>query len=154
MSSVKKLTYIAKKIKESGFMPTLKRFIQTNEVKFGREVGQDQFGNKYFVEDDPEYWGRERWVEFSKDNEASAVPAEWHSWLHHSSDEMPTDKQSRIAQITPTYKKDHSENLTGTDQAYSPPTWVGAKFYRPASEGKTSWDPNDVNSNKKPLSDL
>jgi len=77
-----------------------------------------------------------------------------HSWLHHSSDEVPTDKQSRIAQISPTYKVQHAENLTGTDQAYSPPTWVGAKIYRPASDNKTSWDPNDVNSNKKTLSDL
>ena len=46
MSTVKKFTYIARKIKEAGLMPTVRRFVQTNELKFGREVGEDQFGNK------------------------------------------------------------------------------------------------------------
>lgn len=76
------------------------------DAKFGRLVGQDHFGNKYYentnaVEEVP---GRHRWIDFAQhDYNASQVPPEWHSWLGHIR-ELPPHEDPIIAQSTPPWK--------------------------------------------------
>jgi hypothetical protein len=50
----------------------------------------------------PMHAGQHRWVEYAGDKtfyevDASAVPAEWHGWLHSSTAEPPTDVSERTA---------------------------------------------------------
>ena len=54
----------------------------------GRLVGSDAFGNRYYLEKSMRRGnlrGR-RWVKYAGEKEASAVPAEWHIWLHYTTD--------------------------------------------------------------------
>jgi NADH:ubiquinone oxidoreductase subunit len=83
----------------------------------GELVGTDGDGNRYFV-DKRTVVGmrRKRWVIYNGVAEASRVPPEWHGWLHHTHDELPSRDPSRKP-----WQKEHLPNLTGTDHAYHPP---------------------------------
>ena len=49
---------------------------------YGKRVGEDEFGNIYYSAKS----GARRWVIFNGESEASRVSAQWHGWLHHTSD--------------------------------------------------------------------
>eukprot|EP01133_Synstelium_polycarpum_P008701 gene8701-10221_t len=106
-----------------GFKESIKTLYYTGEIKYGTMVGKDTFGNRYYENLDEPY-GRHRWIEFGnpKNPEASLVPPEWHSWLHHISDKHG-NSQDMIA-FTPSYKRTHFQNPTGTDGAYTPPNFL------------------------------
>jgi NADH:ubiquinone oxidoreductase subunit len=61
--------------------------------------GVDRFGNQYY-ESARELPGRHRWVVFPSKKlvDASAVPPEWHGWLHHMNDETPLDVRAHAQQ--------------------------------------------------------
>ena len=83
----------------------------------GEKVGHDAQGNEYFRSKKPGPDGRERrWVIYKGANDASRVPAEWHSWLHGSFDGVPESNlpPARIWEV------DYTPNATGTAQAYRP----------------------------------
>lgn len=83
----------------------------------GRQVGIDEFGNRYYRGTSKPLHGRERrWVVYSGAPEASRVPPEWHAWLHHTTAEPLTEQAS---QAHP-WQKDHLANPTGTAAAYRP----------------------------------
>jgi hypothetical protein len=71
--------------------------LQIGDVKFGRLVGTDRNGNKYF--ENLEYlYGQHRWVEYQDIHnfEPTSVPPEWHGWLHHQTDATPEVSHSRV----------------------------------------------------------
>lgn len=78
----------------------------------GVKVGEDAHGNRYFQSKD----GKRRWVLFPGEPEASKVPADWHGWLHHTFNELP----SKTPLPHKAWEKPHEVNLTGTMQAYAP----------------------------------
>jgi NADH:ubiquinone oxidoreductase subunit len=82
----------------------------------GRRVGTDRFGNVYFEgrRNQPIYDRPRRWVLFAKAKDPTAVPPEWHAWLHHTVAE-PLSEQKRYA-----WQQEHLPNLTGTPHAYRP----------------------------------
>jgi NADH:ubiquinone oxidoreductase subunit len=111
----------------------------------GELVGSDQFGNRYFREKDQVrgkrgsvYSARERrWVLYKGASEASTVPAEWHGWLHHSTDSVPTEGMRRYA-----WEKEHVPNLSGTPGAYHPPGSILLGGHRQAASGDYEpWQP-------------
>lgn len=78
-----------------GPFETVKRFLQMNEARSrGVFKGTDLYGNNYY-EDLDAIFGRQRLVVFKKftpqGGDASEIPAEWHGWLHHMVDEVPTE---------------------------------------------------------------
>lgn len=79
----------------------------------GVRVGEDDFGNVYYRNSDD----TRRWAIFADLTEASAIPAEWHGWLHHTFELPPTEAPLRRWP----WEKNHQPNLTGTDLAYRPP---------------------------------
>ncbi|MCC7260004.1 MAG: NADH:ubiquinone oxidoreductase subunit NDUFA12 [Alphaproteobacteria bacterium] len=86
-------------------------------IFFGKHVGQDHFGNRYYEERSAaKDRRRKRWVIYRGKAEASKVPAEWHGWLHYSTDAMPKSAGHRYA-----WQQKHLPNLTGTEYAYFPP---------------------------------
>ncbi len=103
----------------------------------GRSVGSDETGNRYFEEKRARNGLRaRRWVLFKGEAEASKVPAEWHSWLHYTTDE-PISLASRKS-----WQKPHQPNMTGTAASYRPP----GHDYRggnrsPATGDYESWTP-------------
>ena len=78
----------------------------------GIKVGQDSRGNIFYTSKDHV----RRWVIFNGEAEASSVSPEWHGWLHHTWDELPTDKPL----VKKSWEKEHQANLTGTLDSYSP----------------------------------
>ena len=80
--------YVMQMLKEWGPLGTLKKVYYYDEVKLGVLKGTDYLGNKYFEEKSCQH-GRHRWVEYNPDLgpwDASRVPAEWHGWLTHMTD--------------------------------------------------------------------
>jgi NADH:ubiquinone oxidoreductase subunit len=85
----------------------------------GHFVGVDQIGNRYFRAAPRQGYKREqRWVVYKNEADASAIPPEWHGWMHHQSDVIPTAGNLSYRQD---WQKPHRPNLTGSDLAYRPP---------------------------------
>ena len=76
----------------------------------GRLVGNDAVGNRDYLEKSQRR-GRlraRRWVVYAGEKDASAVPAEWHGWLHYTID-TPLPETGRRP-----WQKPHLPNATGT----------------------------------------
>lgn len=89
---------------------------------FGKKVGTDEFGNKYyttsaFSKQVGRYNRERRWVIYNGKAEASKIPPYWHGWMHYSVDSIPSEKDARKSQQ---WQKSHLPNLTGTEYAYLP----------------------------------
>lgn len=89
---------------------------------YGEHVGTDEAGNRYFrskCKKDCARVGRRgsqrRWVVYKGKAEPSKVAPKWHGWLHHMTDDLPSDD-------APSYEweAEHLPNLTGTLGAYHP----------------------------------
>ncbi|KAH7931256.1 NDUFA12-domain-containing protein [Leucogyrophana mollusca] len=105
------------------------------DAKAGNHVGTDQFGNRYFenLNPDDELPGRHRWVDFAQHyNNATQVPAEWHSWLSHIR-QLPPTEDKVMQNLSPPWKAPWTENLTGTRGAYKPYNTVVPKI--------NAWEP-------------
>ncbi|MGB0935305.1 MAG: NADH:ubiquinone oxidoreductase subunit NDUFA12 [Alphaproteobacteria bacterium] len=87
----------------------------------GQFIGEDTYGNKYYSErflfGTPKGAKPRRWVVYNGFAEASKVPAEWHGWLHYTTDQAPVDS----ARVPHEWELDHKPNMTGTKFAYRPP---------------------------------
>ncbi len=104
------------------------------------KVGTDQLGNKYYRAKPRKGYKRERrWVIYKGQPEASAVPPEWHGWLHHQSDAVPDQAQQSFRRV---WQKPHTPNLTGTNQAYRPPGHILKGGQRDKATGDyEAWTP-------------
>lgn len=80
--------------------------------RFGKAVGQDEFGNTYYQTADR----RRRWVIYAGPAEPSTIPPGWHGWIHHRTDVAPPADAYRPH----AWQKPHVPNLTGTAEAYRP----------------------------------
>ena len=82
-----------------------------NTILFGKLVGEDNLGNKYY-----ESKSGKRWVIYNGEVEASKIPSEWYSWMHHTGNKIENshelDKYS--------WQKEHMPNQTGTENSYHP----------------------------------
>jgi NADH:ubiquinone oxidoreductase subunit len=87
----------------------------------GDQVGTDSQGNRYYhTKRTPKAGRRRRWVVYLGKVEASRVPPAWHSWLHHTTDDVPADDLARRWD----WQQEHVPNMTGTADAYRPPGHV------------------------------
>ena len=80
-------------------------------VLFGKFVGKDSFGNKYYKSKNDK-----RWVIYAGEIDASKIPVEWYSWIHFTPNKI--EKKHNIEKYD--WQKPHQPNLTGTDKAYFP----------------------------------
>tara|TARA_B110000858_G_scaffold151449_1_gene172462 strand:- start:970 stop:1329 length:360 start_codon:yes stop_codon:yes gene_type:complete len=77
---------------------------------FGKFVGEDSRGNKYYKSKNDE-----RWVVYQDNIEASKITSEWFLWMHHTINEIPNKQKKKHL-----WQKEHLENQTGTSNAYKP----------------------------------
>ena len=80
-------------------------------IFFGKLVGTDQFGNKYYESKDGK-----RWIIYEGEIDASKIPVEWYSWMHFTSNRINKDYQIKKYE----WQKPHKPNMTGTESAYYP----------------------------------
>ena len=88
---------------------TLGTFLKT--LFFGKLVGNDEFGNKYYKNKKDE-----RWVIYSSDIEATKITSDWFLWMHHTIDKVPNNNNKKKY----IWQKSHLENKTGTKDSYKP----------------------------------
>ena len=104
-----------------------------------KEVGSDEFGNRYYEERRP-HAGKvpRRYVRYKGIDEASKVPADWHGWLHHTESSPPPAGGYQRHE----WQHQHQPNLTGTMYAHRPDGHVlkGGKR-KPATGDYEPWTP-------------
>jgi NADH:ubiquinone oxidoreductase subunit len=105
----------------------------------GQPVGHDSAGNRYYQERKmrPGALRQRRWVMFNGPEEATAIPPEWHAWLHYTVDAPLTEAGRHV------WQKPHQPNLTGSALAYRPPGHDYKGGHRAAATGDyESWSPD------------
>jgi NADH:ubiquinone oxidoreductase subunit len=104
---------------------------------FCKQVGIDEFGNKYYEAKKSQNNRKKRCVIYRGIAEPSKVPAGWHSWIHYTSDELPNNLTKY------NWQKIHLPNLTGTKFAHFPlgSKVSGAKRSKVSSDYQ-AWKPN------------
>ena len=105
---------------------------------FAKKIGEDEYGNTYFVKKiySPKNNFRERrFVIYNGIVEASKVPQRWNAWLHHVEEVPPEDKVSK-----PSWSKKHSPNLTGTPYSYE---YKLDESVSKKHEKNSIWKPNE-----------
>ena len=87
---------------------TFGTFLKT--LFFGKYVGKDDLGNKYYKNKQDE-----RWVIYSSNIEATKITSNWFLWMHHTIDKIPNNNNKEYI-----WQKEHLENKTGTKESYKP----------------------------------
>ncbi len=101
----------------------------------GVTVGQDEAGNRYFEAARSVNGLKRRWVIYAGSNDASRIPPEWHSWIHHQIEGLP-DTSLPAPRV---WEAPAAANMTGTDAAYRP---AGAGPNRALATGDyQAWSP-------------
>lgn len=104
-------------------------------------IGSDEFGNMYYEHKFKKRpFGRaKRIVLYNGKVEATKVPPQWYSWLHHMSPEAPESNEKAHE-----WSQDYTPNLTGTKAAYLPSGHpLSANYKRKKSVGDyQAWKPN------------
>ena len=80
-------------------------------IFFGKLVGTDELGNKYYESKNGKRLGI-----YSDVIDASKIPVVWYSWMHY----IPNRIEKKHTLEKYNWQKPHQENLTGTDSAYYP----------------------------------
>jgi NADH:ubiquinone oxidoreductase subunit len=108
----------------------------------GKLMGEDMYGNKYYAaKPRAGYYRERRWVMYKGEPDASSVPPEWHGWLHHQSDDFPSNDTQSYRRP---WQASHQANMTGTDHAYRPPGHILEGGVRDKATGDyEAWSPND-----------
>ena len=83
--------------------------IQT--IFFGKLVGEDWFGNKYYQSK-----SGKRWVSYKDEIDASKIPNEWYFWIHFITNKIENFNDFKKYD----WQKPHKSNQTGTDNSYHP----------------------------------
>ena len=87
---------------------TFGTFLKT--LLFGKFVGKDELGNKYYKSKNDE-----RWVVYSSNIDASKITSDWYLWMHHTIDKIPSKDEKKY-----NWQKKHLENQTGTSNSFKP----------------------------------
>ena len=78
---------------------------------FGKFVGKDSFGNKYYNNKKGK-----RWVIYSGEIDATKISDDWYSWMHYTKNKIENLHQLEKYD----WQKQHQSNQTGTEKSYHP----------------------------------
>mmetsp|Transcript_14036 Transcript_14036/g.27992 ORF Transcript_14036/g.27992 Transcript_14036/m.27992 type:complete len:216 (+) Transcript_14036:58-705(+) len=137
---------VRKAMAQRGGMWGLLKHMYTNgdyPLKFGRLVGEDKGGNKYYENTVDYPFGQHRWVEpYDIHNyDPSSIPPEWHSWMHSMTD-VPGNEGDTSDYFEEKYAKDVRQILAKSDAIYD------------TSIGQTNPPPSNTVNNLHNLSQL
>ncbi len=82
-----------------------------NTILFGKYVGEDEFGNKYYKNK-----SGKRWVIYNGEIDASKIPGDWYSWMHYTNNKIENNQKPQKYN----WQKKHLPNQTGTENSYHP----------------------------------
>ncbi len=96
-----------------------RRLLREGNVRTGTLVGTDQFGNKYY-ENNNYMFSRNRFVEYPYkgrfDYDGSQIPPEWHRWMQFMTDDTPT----KVPPKANKFDMPHQRNMSGSSGEYVP----------------------------------
>ena len=108
--------------------------------RYGKRVGEDEFGNVYYEGTTDSEGRTRRWVIYHGYSEASDIPPGWHGWIHHRVDVAPPQENYKPRE----WQKPHQPNLTGTSAAYRPLGSILGRGQRPRVDGDyDAWTPGN-----------
>ncbi|MEM7073343.1 MAG: NADH-ubiquinone oxidoreductase subunit NDUFA12 family protein [Pseudomonadota bacterium] len=102
---------------------------------FGKLVGTDQFGNRYYTGGRDLQGRPRRWVVYRSEREASQVPPLYHGWLHHTLSEFPNPDETMPYR----WMREHQPNPTGSEHAHRPAGLAPDQQIKPSHA--ESWRP-------------
>ena len=113
----------------------------TKILNCARHVGTDPYGNHYYTARAIKGYTRERrFVIYKGAPEATKIPPEWHGWMHHQTNIIPSSDDDSFRR---SWQKPHQPNMTGTTLAYRPPGHVLKGGLRDAATGDYEpWRPS------------
>lgn len=101
-------------------------------------IGEDDLGNVYYEGGQDPNGITRRWVIYNGPNDASRVPPEWFSWLHHQIDSAP----DQALPAPKAWEIPAEPNLTGSRLAYRPSGALEKGGHRAAATGDyEAWTP-------------
>ena len=74
-------------------------------------MGKDNSGNKYYQNSKGK-----RWVIYNGEINASKIESDWYQWMHYQINSDPL--KTKVSKYS--WQKPHSDNKTGTKEAYRP----------------------------------
>jgi NADH:ubiquinone oxidoreductase subunit len=106
--------------------------------RYGKRVGEDEFGNVYYQGGTDSEGRTRRWVIYNGEADASRIPPGWYGWMHHRFDTPPSLEEYKPRE----WEKPHKPNLTGTPLAYRPKGSVLRPGERQRADGDyDAWTP-------------
>ena len=111
-----------------GYGNAFRRLLREGNVRTGTLVGTDQFGNKYY-ENNNYMFSRNRFVEFPYKGryefDATQIPPEWHRWMQYMTDDPP----SKVPLTASKFDKTHELNYSGSEKEYVPYSTTRPKLH-------------------------
>ena len=107
-------------------------------VFFGKEVGKDELGNRYFISKKKP---SKKWVLYKNDKNPTSIPVNWQLWL--TEDDLysvPPLEDSSIKKYT--WEKNRTKNYTGTINAYHPAKEIITQKTTNKQKKYKNWTPN------------
>jgi NADH:ubiquinone oxidoreductase subunit len=101
---------------------------QINTFLFGKKIGEDEFGNIYYINKN-----NKRWVVYYEQNDASSVSPEWQAWLTYTVNNIP-----KINEYKNKWQVKHQPNTTGINYIYN----KSIKDKKSEKLSYNSWSPN------------
>ena len=106
---------------------------------YGKFVGSDEFGNRYYESRRACKGKRRRWVMYNGANDAARVSPDWHGWLHNTFEGEPETYLPPVRG----WELDRPGNPTGSDAAYRPKGAIEAGGKRARATGDyQAWSPD------------
>ena len=113
-------------------------FLKVYSILFAQKVGEDDYGNIYYVDKSKtptNNYRERRWIIYNGIVEASKVPQEWNAWLHHVTKNIPKKTIRK-----PKWFKKHLPNQTGTMNSIIPKNKI---IKDKINNLYSTWKPND-----------
>ncbi|KAF7561017.1 hypothetical protein G7046_g3122 [Stylonectria norvegica] len=109
-------------LRKVGIKDFFRQMLYIGDTKFGRLVGTDRAGNKFF-ENNEELPLRTRWVEYKEhDYDAATIDPGWHGWISYSVDKPPTEDplmQAGTRHFEPKFPKHNYTMSRGAFKTYN-----------------------------------
>ncbi|TKA70066.1 hypothetical protein B0A49_03192 [Cryomyces minteri] len=99
------------------------------DTKAGTFIAKDNYGNKYYENQEQELPLRTRWVDYKdKEFDPSQIEPGWHAWMSYMVDKPPTQDPILQRQVRVWEPKEHRPTLTWSRSAYKPYSTVKNKY--------------------------
>ncbi|KHN98404.1 NADH:ubiquinone oxidoreductase, 17.2kDa subunit [Metarhizium album ARSEF 1941] len=120
-------------LRKVGIKDYFRQMLYIGDTKYGRLVGTDRAGNKFF-ENMEELPLRTRWVEYAKhDYDAAQIDPGWHAWISYAVDKPPTEDKLMATGLRKFEKPHPIPNYTQTRGAF--------KTYSTTKPKISAWEP-------------